>query len=448
MLKIINVESDSPAGLVGLQAGDRIVSINGQAVEDFIDFHFHAADYFLEIVVFPVGSRDLRTFTLKRESWQGLGLQVEQQRVKTCRERCIFCFVDQLPRGLRRSLYVKDEDYRFSFLQGNFITGSNLSERDISRIIRMGLSPLYISVHATQPEVRRKIFGTSKRDEIMPLLERLAAGGVGLHGQVVLCPGINDGPVLERTIDDFQSLGQGALSLAVVPVGLSGHRERLAQIQPVTPAVADYTLRLIHRRQREFRRKRGGRFVFAADEFYLLTGRQIPSHKAYEGYPQIENGVGLVRSSIESLSRYLKRGGSSPSKPGRRYRIVTGPLYQKVLTARLLPRLEGLLPGRFEITVVANSLLGESITVAGLLAGRDILRALESAEPADFYLLPASALNDDGYFLDDLHLDQISKALEPGIVVVARDLAEALAQIAEIEAGNRKQLLNCGLAVN
>lgn len=437
MLKIVNVESGSPADLAGLSAEDRIVGINGQAVEDFIDFHFHAADSSLKIVGYPVGSDGLRTFTLEREPGKELGLQVEQQRVKTCRNRCIFCFVDQLPRGLRHSLYVKDEDYRYSFLQGNFITGTNLSGRDISRIIRMGLSPLYISVHATEPEVRRKIFDVSRRHEIMPLLERLITGGVRLHGQVVLCPGINDGPVLERTIEDFEGLGPGALSLAVVPVGLSGHRQHLRQIQPVTPAVADHTLRLIHRRQREFRHKRGGRFVFAADEFYLLAGRQIPSHKAYEGYPQIENGVGLVRSSIESLSRYLKRGNPLPSKPGRRCCIVTGPLYQKVLETRLLPLLESRLPGRFEIKVVANSLLGESITVAGLLAGRDILRALENAEPAHFYLLPASALNDDGYFLDDLHLDQISQALKPGIVVVARDLSQALAEIAAIEAGNR-----------
>ena len=442
MLKIINVESGSPADLAGLRAGDRIVSINGQAVEDFIDFHFHTADSFLEIVVSPVGCADSRTLTLERETGRGLGLDVEQQRIKTCRNRCIFCFIDQLPRGLRRSLYVKDEDYRYSFLQGNFITGTHLSEREISRIIRMGLSPLYISVHATQPGIRRKILGTSSRQEIMPLLQRLIAGGVKLHGQVVLCPGINDGPVLEQTIEDFVRLGPGALSLAVVPVGLSGHRQHLARIEPVTPAVADYTLRLIHRQQREFRRKRGGRFVFAADEFYLLTGRRIPSHKAYEGYPQIENGVGLVRSSIESLTRYLKRGGPLPSRPGVRCRIVTAPLFQRVLSANLLPRLEGLLPWSFEITVVANSLLGESITVAGLMAGRDVLRALESAEPADFYILPAEAVNDDGCFLDDFHLDQLSEALKPGKVLLAGDLAQALAEIAQLEASNENRKID------
>ena len=437
MLKIINVEGASAAHRVGLRAGDRIAAINGQTVEDYIDFHFHAADSFLEIVVAPAGSNDLRTFTLEREPGQSLGLQVEQQKIKTCRNRCVFCFVDQLPRGLRRSLYVKDEDYRYSFSDGNFITGTSLSERDISRIIRMRLSPLYVSVHATRPEIRRRILGCGfEGDEIMPLLERLVAGGVKLHGQVVLCPGINDGPVLEQTIDDFEGLGPGAISLAVVPVGLTGHRQRLARIQPVTAEVAGRTLKLIHKRQREYRTHRGGRFVFAADEFYLLASRRIPSHKAYEGYPQIENGVGLVRSSIESLSRYLKRGGPLPSTPGARYRIVTGALYRKVLEASLLPRLRDLLPGRFEITVVPNFLLGESITVAGLLAGRDILRALKNAGPADFYLLPASALNDDGYFLDDLHLDRISEALKPGKVVLARDLAEALNRIAEMEAGS------------
>ncbi len=232
MVRVIRIEPGSAAERAGLVPGDRIAGINGQVVEDYIDFHYLAADAFLELELARPPGAPARTVRLERTPGQPLGIEIDQGRIGRCRNRCVFCFVDQLPRGLRRPLYLKDEDYRQSFLSGNFITGTALRPRDLERIIAMGLGPLYLSVHATEPELRRRMLGLHRRGEaeVLPLLERLAAGGVGMHFQVVLCPGLNDGPALERTILELEALGGEALSLAVVPVGLTAHRAGLSRV--------------------------------------------------------------------------------------------------------------------------------------------------------------------------------------------------------------------------
>ncbi|HUU29776.1 MAG TPA: DUF512 domain-containing protein [archaeon] len=431
MIRVIRVEKGSLSDKLGLSAGDQIVRINGQAVEDFIDFRFLTADSLFKLELLTRGSSQRRVLTVERKAGQPLGGSVDEGPLLRCRNKCIFCFIDQLPSGLRQSLYIKDEDYRYSFLRGNYITGTSLREHDIGRIIRMGLGPLYISVHATDPKIRAAMLGCPGPAEVMHLLRRLAEGGISLHFQIVLCPGINDGSVLEKTVSDLAGLGPGAVSLAVVPVGLSAHREGLAELEAVTPKVAGSTLKLIHKLQKEYLRQRGGRFVFAADEFYLLARRQIPSARAYEGYPQLENGVGLIRHSLDSIEKALRPKRMSPSDPECRYRIVTGPLYAPIIRDRLLPRLRSRVSGNFEVTVVENSLLGDSITVAGLLAGRDILKALERDAPADIYFLPAFAVNDNGFFLDDLHLDDLRRKLAPAVVIAAEEVADILALVAE-----------------
>jgi putative radical SAM enzyme (TIGR03279 family) len=433
MVRVKRVENDSKANFAGLCPGDRILSINGQAVKDFIDFHFFSAESSLKIEVRSKGESEPRILYLEREAGKPLGIGVDEGSVRRCRNKCIFCFVDQLPSGLRQSLYVKDEDYRYSFLRGNFITGTSLRNGDLDRIIGMGLGPLYISVHATDPEVRRRMLGWRSQAEVMPLLERLVRGGVGLHFQVVLCPGINDGPVLEKTILDLEGLGTRALSMAVVPVGLSRYRRDLARLEPVTPAKARAVLKLIHACQRDFLSRRGGRFVFAADEFYLLSGARIPSALAYEGYTQLENGVGLLRRSMDSLGKILRGRSKLPSRRDSRYVIVTGQLFASFVRKRLFPRIRARVAGKFTLTAVRNYLLGETVTVAGLLAGRDILKAMQRVQPADIYLLPASAINSDGLFIDDLHLDQLRAELAPAVIITAEDLADALALIAERE---------------
>ncbi|MBN2288360.1 MAG: DUF512 domain-containing protein [Candidatus Glassbacteria bacterium] len=440
MVTVVEMEKSSPAGAAGLVVGDRITRVNGEAVEDFLDFHFAVAEEVLEIETSAAGKGGRRVCRVTREPGRPLGIRVEEGAVRCCSNKCIFCFVDQLPRGLRRSLYVKDGDYRYSFLQGNYITGTNLSERHIARIVRMGLSPLYFSVHSTDPEVRARLLGGCARAEVMPLLERLVGQGVELHFQVVLCPGINDGPVLEKTITGLEALGPGARSLAVVPVGLTRHRRGLYRLDPVSAEGAVKTLRLIHRCQRHFRSRRGSRFVFAADELYLLAGRKIPSHRAYEGFPQLENGVGLVRREMESVKRAARSRGLERAGLDGCYRVVTGTLFAPVL-AGLVSRYDGLVPGRLETVAVKNRLLGESVTVAGLLAGGDILEALKQGPTADAYLLPAAALNPDGVFLDDMPLEHLRSALEPAPVIVAPGLFRALKELSiHKHRGSRKNI--------
>ncbi|MFC1545002.1 DUF512 domain-containing protein, partial [Gemmatimonadota bacterium] len=370
MIRITAVDSQSPAGRAGFVAGDTIENINGRPVEDFLDFLFLSSDAELEMVYREAASGSRHRRTLFRRSGESLGLDIDQGRIARCGCKCMFCFVHQLPRGLRRSLYVKDEDYRHSFLYGNFITGSNLRDEDLKRIGEMGLSPLYISVHATDPQVRHRMLGGHGRSDILELLKDLIDLGVEVHTQVVICPGINDGGVLERTVVELEALGPEVMSLAVVPVGLTAHRDRLEKLDAVTPELAAETLRRIHGLQRAFRRTRGSRFVFAADEFYLLSGRRLPAAGSYEGYPQIENGVGLVRSAIQELDKVLHRLDTRRWRTGLRVNVLTGKSFAPVLESRFLPKIRQALPGEWHVAAVENNLLGKSISVAGLISGR------------------------------------------------------------------------------
>jgi putative radical SAM enzyme (TIGR03279 family) len=432
MVRITAVEKDSPAARAGFAAGDELETINGRPVEDFLDFLFLSSEAELKLAARPAGGGKLRRRTIVRSSGESLGLEIDQGRIAHCGCNCTFCFVRQLPRGLRRSLYVKDEDYRHSFLYGNYITGSNLSAHDLERIGELGLSPLYISVHATDPQVRKRMLGGRGRADIIELLDELLELGIEVHTQVVLCPGINDGPVLERTVRELEALGEEILSLAVVPVGLTDHRARLPRLDAVSPEIADRTLRQIHALQREFRETRGGRFVFAADEFYLLSGRRLPGAASYEGYPQIENGVGLVRSAIRELDRVLPRVSAESWPQGLKINVLTGKSFAPVFRERLLPKIDKLLPAQWRVAAVENRLLGNRITVAGLICGRDFLAAARENPPADIYLLPDEARNNDGKYLDDWELDDIRRELAPARVISALSPAEAVKELAAL----------------
>ena len=319
MVEVIDSAPGSAAYISGIRAGDMILRINGEEIEDFLDFHFNSADEILDIELKNSGSDKNRYLTIEREAYVSLGLSVSEGTLKRCANKCVFCFVDQLPKRLRKSLYVKDEDYRYSFLLGNYITGTSLKERHVKRIIGMGLSPLYISVHATDPDIRAGLLGCQPGDksDIMPLLDCLTASGISVHLQAVVCPGINDGSVLERTARDLESLGENALSFAVVPVGLTSHRNGLAVLKPFDRKAARDTLKLVKRLQREFLQSRGSRFIYAADELYLKAGTTIPSAANYESYPQIENGVGMVRSELDSIKRVLRRRKMKGSLVGK-----------------------------------------------------------------------------------------------------------------------------------
>jgi putative radical SAM enzyme (TIGR03279 family) len=406
MLKIQAVKRNSPAHKSGLKSGDVILSVESNAVRDVIDFAFHSNEDSIKLGVrrqsaeFSVG--------LRRNGQGEFGLRFEPLRPRTCPNKCVFCFVDQLPRGLRPSLYVKDEDYRFSFLHGNYVTLTNLRRPDLERIIEQRLSPLYVSVHSTEPGVRARMLGLSGRSEILPTLEALRTGGIEVHAQVVLCPGMNDGAHLTKTVEDLAGFFPSVKSVAVVPVGLTGHRRGLPSIRPVGGRDAARLLDAMAAWQARFLRDLGTRFLFAADEAHLLAGREVPDAGNYEEFCQVENGVGLVRVLLEEAGRL--RGRIRRRARRRPAAVLTGRLAEPVVRTALAG--DGI-----RVVGVRNEQLGGSVTVVGLLGGRDVLRAMRRLDPGEVAVVSEECLNTDGLFLDDMTPRELEEASGHKIII-------------------------------
>jgi putative radical SAM enzyme (TIGR03279 family) len=403
-VRVLAVEPTGQAARAGLRPGDRLLRVNGQPLRDLVDFHVQAGEERLAIDVERSGRPC--SVVLERRWGRDLGLECEPPapaEISTCANKCVFCFIHQLPKGLRKSLYVKDDDYRLSFLHGNYITLTDLPESEIQRIVDLRLSPLYVSVHATDPELRHFLLGSPKtiRGDLMERLARLAAAGIRLHTQIVLCPGLNDGPHLERTVRELALLHPGVATIAVVPVGLTRHREGLYPLRSITPAEARAVLGAIHAWQDGFLARHGTRIVFAADELYLQAGHAIPPAVAYEGFTVVEDGVGLVRRFEDDLRRVLARTRRPRWRGSRVATVVTGELFGPILD-RLLADLD--VPGlRTEIVSVSNEFFGRAITVAGLLTGQDVATTLGGRQLGDVVLIPRVALTETkGVFLDDV----------------------------------------------
>lgn len=412
------VRPGSPAARAGLRAGDRVTAVDGVPVADALDAAWAIAQEAFRLSV-RRGGRTLRGLMVRRRPGQPWGGTFEPPAVRRCGNRCPFCFVDQMPPGLRPGLYVKDEDYRHSFLYGNYVTLSRFSARDLERVLRQRLSPLYVSVHATMERVRRRLLGRRDLEPILPLLRVLTAGRITVHAQAVICPGWNDGAVLERTVSDLARLHPGVASLALVPVGLSAHRQGLVPLRRSTAAEARALLRRLDAWQARFRRSLGTRLVYATDEWYLRAGRAVPATEAYEGFPQIENGVGLTRRFLDQTAEVLRR---LPARvwPSRRVLIPSGELAAPIVRHALAPlaRVRGL---AVEVVAVPNRLFGRSVTVTGLLAGADVLAALTPRVRADTrVLLPAVMVREGhGRFLDDLAVRGLHRRLGVPVRVVA-----------------------------
>ncbi len=411
------VRAGAPAAAAGLRAGDRILAINGRGLRDAIDFHFHAAEARLDLAVERDGAP--RALTLHRRG-PALGLELEPPRaadIATCANKCVFCFIHQLPKGMRRSLYVKDDDFRLSFLHGNYITLTDLAEADVARIVDQRLSPLYVSIHATDPALRHRMLGRPRVSaEILPRLERLAKAGIRMHAQIVLCPGLNDGPDLERTVRELAPLHPQVATTAVVPVGLTRHRERLPELRSLRPDEARALVATVERWQRRFLATLGSRFVFLADEIYLLADRRLPPAPAYEGFPIVEDGIGLVRRFEDGFARAAARGRRGERVPPAT--LVTGEMFGPRLAALLARRGPG--EAGVRVAAVPNEFFGRAIGVAGLLTGRDIQHHLATLpDLGRGVLVPAVALNDaDGVFLDDLAPADLSRDLGVPVRVV------------------------------
>ena len=418
------VAEGSPADKSGLLPGDSVVSINGKPVHDILDCRFESVQEEVTIEYL----RDGRSFTsaVEKDAYDDLGIEFEEELfdgVHRCRNSCVFCFLHQMPKGLRPTLYVRDDDYRLSFTQGNYTTLSNLSDEEMDRICSQKMTPLYVSVHTTDPELRAKMLRQPNAARIMDQLHQLAESRISFHTQIVLCPGLNDGEHLERTIDDLAAMYPATESIAVVPVGLTKHRENLYPLRPADAELSRQVLDLCLRKQREFKAKFGTRLVFPSDELYLRAGQPIPSAGAYEGYPQLEDGIGVSRIFLDELAR-LRRGKETartrtPRGAPRQgnYVLVTG-----ILARPMLEELAKLMNGyggvKARVCEVVNDFLGETVTVAGLMAGEDIIRALADIQPDEEVLIPSVALNDDDRFLDDVSLDDVRSAVRAKVTAV------------------------------
>ena len=415
--KIISVKKRSLAEAAGIVAGESLCAINGIAVTDILDVSFAAADYNLDLTV-RNAEGVLRNVSIEKEIDEDLGLSFESavfDRVRLCHNHCIFCFVDRMIPGLRKGLYVRDDDYRLSFLYGNFVTLTNLQEKDFDRIIRNHMSPLYVSVHATDPQVRQAMMKNRHSGEIMDKLRRLFDAGIHIHAQIVCCPGWNDGFVLEKSYRDLLAFSEYVEDMAIVPVGITKNKTGLPDLQLFTKEGAGAVVKTVSRWQEDCRRRLGRSFVYLGDEFYILAGEKMPPVSWYDGFPQLENGIGLTQNFLAEWEK-AKQRHNSPVKPSITDYVIpvgtsAGPLLQPVIEA-----FNQCYGTANQIVPVTNDFFGHSINVTGLLTGSDILKQLPQGRPV---ILPASVLNHDNLFLDDMPLAEFIRRAG-GNVKIAR----------------------------
>jgi len=399
------VPAGSGAEAAELRPGDRLVSINRHTVRDLIDFQFHASDDLLDCV-FRRDSKSVRV-RIPRSGLDAFGLRFEPMRFRGCGNHCEFCFVDQNPKGLRETLTFKDEDYRLSFLYGNYVTLTRVDRKDLRRIAEQRLSPLYVSVHAADAGVRARLLGIRKDDRLFEKIRFLSGHSIQMHAQIVVCPGVNDGAELVRTVQALSRFRPQMRSVAVVPVGLTRHRRNLPRIPAVDGSTASQILGLLGPLQNRFMKETGEPFAYGADELYLLAGESIPSSAHYGDFWQQDNGVGMVRSFIEEFRRTRRRFPAAFEQRSR-YAVVTGKLAGPVLNRKVMPFLARIGNSGFRLVEVPNRFFGESVTVSGLLTGQDIAEALAGI-PADHTgLLPVNCLNSDGLFLDGWTVERLS----------------------------------------
>jgi putative radical SAM enzyme (TIGR03279 family) len=432
---VTSVTAASPAARAGLAVGDELLSIDGQEPRDVIDFQRLSDAGDLSVLVRRAGAPLPRVVRVDKEAGEPLGVEVSSavfDRIRTCDNHCAFCFIYQLPKGMRRSLYLKDDDYRLSFLYGNFTTLTRFTELDAERILTERLGPLFVSIHTTDPELRAHMLRNPKGGTSLRWLEVLLDGGIEVHGQIVVCPGVNDGAALEDTLAGILDRYAGLSSVGVVPLGLSRYSNE-AEMRPHTLEEAEGVLDTIGEWQHLYKKALGHRMVFAADEYYLLAGRDLPPARSYEGYPQHENGIGMARAFVEAFTRPAAAGpggvrhgffaavDAAPAEGYRAPRLPTVPggadtrpvtILTGTYGARVLGPLVAMHPrDDIELRAVENDFFGGNIGVAGLLTGEDVARALTEVPDASRCLLPDACLN-EGRFLDGMTLADLPRAVE------------------------------------
>ncbi len=421
MIRVSAVEPESIAAELGLREGSELLSVNGRELDDFLDWEFLTAEEEFVLHVRQPDGEELE-FDIERSLGEPMGVALEPPRIRRCANRCDFCFVDGLPDGLRDVLYIRDDDYRLSFRYGNFATLTNLKPHDVQRIIEYRLSPLYVSVHATDPVVRRYVLRNPTAPEIIPQLRDFAAHGIEFHTQVVMSPGVNDGAVLEQTLEDLYNFGPSVLNCSIVPVGLTEHSKHHLVREP-TANECRAAIHILEQRAARARMDRGVTWAFGADELYLRAGVPLPPADIYDGFEQVENGVGSVRWLQQRIGQ---SGISRDEWAGKRVGVVTGTAMAPLMPMVLEP-LTTLTSGRFDLIPVTNTLFGASVTTAGLLPGSAVQEALRDRRDLDLVLIPGESINDDGLFIDSLSLELL-QATSPIEIRPSRDFADALLQ--------------------
>lgn len=431
-VRITSVEPGSPARRARIHKGDTLISINGNAITDVLDYRFYMTDEHLEILLCDQ-EKKLRTVVVEKDEYDDLGLEFEtylMDRQMGCKNACIFCFVDQTPPGMRKSLYFKDDDTRMSFLFGNYTTLTNLKEGDIQRIIKMHISPINISIQTMNPALRVQMMKNPFAGESLKFVRMLTEGGIKINTQIVLCPGYNDGEQLEYSLSELAKLGPNVQSIAVVPVGLTRYREKLTPLRGFFPQEAVEVVKTMERWGEYFCKEYGTRTAYASDEFYILAGKNFPPYEFYEDFAQLENGVGMMTLMQHDFAQALKEAQLEQSPAAHRCTIATGQLAYPMMQD-FAERVQQAFPQvQVQVKKIRNDFWGPTITVAGLITGQDLLAQLEGLDLGSELLIPANMLrHEQDRFLDDLTLEQVQETLGMPVLPVENDAFELLARM-------------------
>lgn len=421
---IRNIEAASVAEEMGIEAGDVLLAVNGNEITDIFDYQYLTQDEYIEVLIRKQNG-DEWLLEIDKEYDEDLGIVFENglmDEYRSCRNKCIFCFIDQMPRGMRDTLYFKDDDSRLSFLQGNYVTLTNMSDEDVERIIKYKLSPINISFQTTNPKLRCKMLNNRFAGQALKLTDKFYDAGITMNGQIVLCKGINDGEELVRSISDLSAYLPYLESVSVVPVGLTKFRDGLYPLEPFNKEDAKEVLSCIHEWQNKFYPEYGLHFVHASDEWYVLAGEPLPEAERYDGYLQLENGVGMLRLLMDEFDEAMEQlevGSTQYEERSGEMTVVTGRLaypYLLDMANRMMERFPRL---TIHVCAIINDFFGEQITVSGLLTGQDIIRQLQGKRLGDRILLPQNVLRSgEEYFLDDVTLEEMEKALQVRVDIV------------------------------
>lgn len=402
-----------------IEVGDLLISVNGEKVKDIIQYRFLTDDEYIELEI-QTKSGERVVYEIEKDYDEELGLEFTNpiiDKAKSCRNKCMFCFIDQLPKGMRETLYFKDDDSRLSFLQGNFVTLTNMSKQDIEDIIRYRISPINISVHTTNPELRQRMITNRFAGKLYSIMERLAEAGITMNCQIVLCPGVNDGKELERTITDLSNLYPNVNSVAIVPVGVTRYRDHLPHLEIFNEKTANEALDLVEGLQEKCLEKFGSRFAFMSDEFYIIANREIPDYDSYEGFLQFEDGVGMIRKLGTEIENYLDELPDDYDVREKTVSIATGKSAYEFINSMAELIMKKFPQVKINVYRIVNEFWGETITVSGLITAQDIIKQTEGKERGETLYITRSMLKaDELIFLDDVTLEQLEEILGNEVV--------------------------------